>query len=120
MEFSQLVTADAHEAGAEMEILHPATGEKTGAFLLIRGIDSRTFRAASSVFNKKRLEKDADIDALSLDLTVAVTVGWRGIKQDGADILFTKDALRSLLENSPAIRQQVDSWFTSRRNFMKG
>lgn len=116
MQFDNLLTTDIHEAGAEMEIRNPATGEPTGAFLLLKGIDSRTFRAASSEFNRRRLEKDHDIQALALDMSVAITSGWRGI--EGRE--FSKDAVRELYEKSPAIRMQVDEWFQDRRNFTKG
>lgn len=120
MEFAKLLTADDHEAGAEMEILHPVTGAKTGAFLLVRGVDSRTFRTASSEFNRKRAAKDSDDDALSLDLTVSIVCGWRGIKQDGEDKPFSKESVRAMMEGSPKIRAQVEAWFLDRKNFTKG
>jgi len=115
MNFEDLLTADAHEDGAEMEVLHPATGEKTGVFLMIRGVDSKSFRKASADFNRKKAKGD-DHDSLAMDLTVAITAGWRGIK----NMEFSPDAARKLYTDSPAIRNQVDSFFTVRRNFMKG
>lgn len=117
VEFDSLLTADKHEAGAEMEIIHPATGEKTGVFLLIKGVDSKTFRKASAEFNKARLTaKPEQLDDLALEMTVAITEGWRGLK----DKEFSKDAVRKLYTDSPAIRSQVDNWFQQRRNFTKG
>jgi len=116
MKFNDMLTADAHEAGAEMEVMHPATGEATGVFLLIRGVDSKTFRDASIEFNRKRMDKANDDKDIALDLTVAITAGWRGID----DIEFSADAVRKLYTDSPAIRAQVDAFFTVRRNFMKG
>lgn len=120
MEFENLLTEDVHEAGAEMEIKDPATGEKTGAFLLIKGVDSKTFRAALTDYNRKRLDPKADQEAMSIDLLVAATDGWRGIKEGGADKAFSKDAVRTLYAKSPAIRQQADGWIADRRNFTKG
>lgn len=117
VEFDSLLTAEKHEAGAEMEIIHPATGEKTGVFLKIKGVDSKTFRKASAEYNKARLTaKPDELDGLSLELTVAITEGWRGFK----DKEFSKDAARKLYIDSPGIRAQVDTWFQQRRNFTKG
>lgn len=120
MEFENLLTADVHEAGSDMEILHPATGEKTGAFLHIKGVDSKSFRSAFAEFNRKSMERSADKEALGVELLVAVTDGWSGIKSGGEDKPFSKDAVRKLFVDSPAIRQQADQWCASRRNFTKG
>lgn len=116
MKFEELLTAPAHEEGAEMEVMHPATGEATGVFIRVRGVDSKTFRDASIEFNRKRMDKANDDKDIALDLTVAITAGWRGID----DIEFSADAVRKLYTDSPAIRAQVDAFFTVRRNFMKG
>jgi hypothetical protein len=116
MKFEELLTAPAHEEGAEMEIMHPVSGQPTGAFLLIRGVDSKTFRDASLEFNRKRMEKGNENKDIALDLSVAITAGWRGID----DVEFSADAVRKLYQDSPAIRAQVDAFFTVRRNFMKG
>lgn len=116
MKFEELLTAPAHEQGAEMEIMHPVTGQGTGVFLLIRGVDSKTFRDASIEFNRKRMDKANEDKDIALDLTVAITAGWRGID----DVEFSADAVRKMYTDSPAIRAQVDAFFTVRRNFMKG
>ena len=115
MKFEELLTADDHEAGAEMNVLHPVTGVPTDVYIMVKGIDSKTFRDASIQFNRKRIEGKADDDH-ALDLTVAITCGWRGI--DGVD--FSPEKARELYRDSPAIRAQVDEFFTKRRNFTKG
>lgn len=120
MQFDDLLTADVHEAGSQMEIRHPATGDKTGAFLLLKGVDSKTFRRALAEFNRKRMEKGADGEALGIDLLVAVTDSWSGMKEGEQDKPFSKDAVRKLYVDSPAIRQQADAWIADRRNFTKG
>lgn len=120
MNFNDLLTTDKHEAGGEMEILHPATGEKTGIFLTIRGIDSRSFRADSAEYNRKKLAKDADAEALYVDLMVKATTGWRGMKDDGEDMPFSKEAVRKMYTESPAIFLQADRFCADRRNFTKG
>jgi len=115
MKLDELMTAGAHEEGAEMRVMHPATGEPTDVYIRIKGVDSKTFRNASLEFNRKRLEKGSDADELSLDLTVAITAGWRGLDEE-----FSQALARKLYTDSPAIRAQVDEFFTKRRNFMKG
>lgn len=115
MKFDELLTADTHEAGAEMEVLHPVTDEKTGVFIRVRGIDSKSYRAAAIEYNRKaaKAKTDDEREAAALDLDVAITAGWRGID----DMEFSADAARKLYSESPAIRAQVASFFVKRQNF---
>lgn len=116
MKLESLFTADAHEAGSEMQVKNPATGEPMDVWLLIRGLDSKTFRAASLDYNRKMMAaKSEEREDLALDLLVSITVGWRGIDEE-----FSQDKIKELYQKSPAIRDQVDEFFTDRRNFIQG
>ena len=44
MKLDDLMTAGAHEEGAEMRVMHPATNEPTDVYIRIKGVDSKTFR----------------------------------------------------------------------------
>ena len=116
MKFNDMLTADAHEAGAEMEVMHPATGEATGVFIRVRGIDSKSYRAAATEYNRKsaKAKSDEEKEQAALDLDVAITAGWRGID----DMEFSAEAARRLYTDSPSIRAQVASFFVNRRNFI--
>lgn len=115
MKFGELLTTEIHDAGADMEVTHPATGEPTGVFIRVRGIDSRTYRAAAAEYQRKlaKAKTDDEKESAALDLDVAITAGWRGID----DMEFSADAARKLYSESPSIRAQVASFFVNRRNF---
>ena len=123
MDINALYTAPAHEDGAEVRILHPVTGKKTDFYILVKGVDSKTFR------EKQRSQQRAIIDAMKgkeelktdeYALIVECSAGWRGLEDSGKEVPFTKEAARAMYENSPNIAEQVDSFIVNRANFIKG
>lgn len=54
---------------------------------------------------------------LAADLLAAVTVGWRGIVIDGAEVPFSERAARDLYLRFPMIRDQVDLFAGTRTNY---
>lgn len=44
IDLASLDTQAACEQGAELELLHPATGQPLGVYLTLAGVDSRTHR----------------------------------------------------------------------------
>lgn len=122
MELASLCTADAHEQGATIEVAHPVTGDKTDVRIVIRGVDSPSFRKITREHRKKMSEKGAEdrLEEMSCDMLAALTIGWQGITQNGEPVPFSVDAVRALYINSPAIRAQVDAFVIDRRNFTTG
>ncbi|MFW0776360.1 MAG: hypothetical protein ACN2B6_01390 [Rickettsiales bacterium] len=128
MEFNDLLTQDLHEEGAEVEIISPATGEKTGFFIKVMGMDSLEFQKAQkklrnqaikALQEKTSITEEDEIES-EINQLVAITVGWKGIEVDGKDKPFTKEACKQLYTKSPGIRQQVDRFVGDRLNFTKG
>jgi hypothetical protein len=123
MEIEALYTAPAHEAGAEVQICNPVTGKKTDFYISVKGVDSKTFR------EQQRAQQRAIVNALKgkeelktdeYAVIVECTTGWRGLKDGGKEVPFSKEAARAMYENSPNIAEQVDNFIVNRANFTKG
>lgn len=128
MEIDSLFTAQDHENGAELNVVHPATSEPTSIYLRLAGVDSRIFRTAVRERQRLRSEtlskgasEDADLEEVrDVDILVSATLGWRGIMNDGEEMPFSSDAVRTLYLKSPGVRNQVERFIYNRRNFIKG
>lgn len=127
MDIGRLATAEAHGEGAECNILDPLTGEPTDVFITIKGADSKDWRAqkkkqTNAVMNARAGGKsqDIDFDAMDVEALVAVTIGWRGIVDNGEDYPFSKKNAKRLYENSPAVVNQLLSFLSNGANFTKG
>ena len=85
---------------ADYELLHPITRAPTGAFITLAGPEHpqrkkiamdlmRRLRAAA--MRAKQPVADPEEDAReSVQLLVKVTMGWRGIRKNGAEVPFTE------------------------------
>lgn len=126
MEIGEICTREAHEAGAELNILHPSTGEETDLFIIVLGPDSREWRRAIKTDLTKLLAKKAqgiteeDLVDSDIDKLVSITSGWRGLTDKGAEVKFTKEKCKQLYSDSPRIMDQVDKFIGDSRNFTKG
>jgi hypothetical protein len=127
MNFDDLLTQDAHEAGAEINILNPNTGEPTDVFIKVLGIDSIAWRSAMKTAIRKMISAKKSDDLTESDLIdedveklVAITVGWRGLTKNGEPLEFSKKACRELYKKSPRIMDQIDRFIGDHRNFTKG
>jgi hypothetical protein len=128
MEFNDLLTSEAHEEGAEINIVNPVTGKPTDAYIKVMGIDSVAFQSSqrkkrnkmiAMLSEKKALDETYEIDS-DISALASITIGWRGIEQNGEAMKFTPKACEELYRKSPGLRQQVDAFVGDRRNFTKG
>lgn len=121
MDFDQLLTQDAHQEGAEVQIVNPNTGEKTDVYIKVLGPDSKEFRASVKAALRKMIENDPSDDfETDIEQIAAVTVGWRGLMKDGKEMDFTKKACKELYRKSPRIFDQVNRFIGDYKNFTKG
>ena len=128
MEFNDLLTKEAHEEGAEVQINDPITGEPTDLYIKVLGVDSMAFQKSQRLLKNKAVEaysKDQKIDEgqeieSEIDELVALTIGWRGLESKGKEKKFTPEACKTLYTNGPGVRNQVDRFISNRANFTKG
>lgn len=123
MEISSLLTQDAHEAGAELNVLK-ADGDATDVFITLLGVDSRQWRRAFSAVSKewagkKDISEDDHLLAEAKTLA-AVTTGWRGLVENGKEYKFSQEACTKLYLKSPGVARQVEAFIRDHRNFTKG
>jgi hypothetical protein len=61
-----------------------------------------------------------EIERDTLNLLVSCTLGWKNVLDtDGNDIPFNAENVRKLYTSYPIVREQVDSFVSSRVNFLK-
>lgn len=121
MNFDDLLTQEAHEEGAEINILNPNTGEKTDVFIKVLGPDSKAWRASMKGAWRKIVASSKDEDLIEDDIErlASVTIGWRGLTKDGKELEFSKKACKDLYRKSPRVFDQVDRFIGDYKNFTK-
>jgi hypothetical protein len=110
------------EAGYEFELKLPGTGEGTGAFITVRGDQSKTVKAFGrkkySEFKlreqqAKRRGKEADdmtleeAEELSIESAVVRIITWKNISENGKEVPFTKENAECILKEYPFIKDQI-------------
>lgn len=127
MELNSLRTVESHEAGAECNITSPVDGKPTDVFIKIKGADSKEWRNAKKSQTSQIIaarasggDIDLDYDKMDIDALVAVTMGWRGIVQDGEEYACNKENARKLYADSPSVVSQLIDFLTRRANFTNG
>jgi hypothetical protein len=113
-------------------VLHPVTGEPTGAVIHIAGPEHPSRRKYRFELQRKwraRLASktpgtEPDMDDMTTENIEAIAtavVGWEGIGEDGVPIPFTTEAARKLLLRPELawLAEQVASVLNDTRNFIK-
>lgn len=110
------------EAGYEFEVTLPGSGEGTGAFVTVRGSESKTVKAYQrkkfaeyQMKQKAARKRGRDEDDLSLEeaeeLAVEAAVGriiqWKGFEESGKEVLFSQENATRILTEHSWIREQV-------------
>jgi len=121
MKIKSLYTADRHEEGSELTI-KDELGKETPLVLVVKGLDSPTYRAAFKK-NRQRFyedtqahpDKDIDSEDYALDTLCEVVCDWKG-----TDEPFDPELLRELLIKAPYVKNQIDAHVSNRKAFTKG
>lgn len=119
------------DEGFELQLVDLKTGAPSQVFITVRGADSEAFQAANNEQARRRmraLQKSRkatvmpeQMDADVIELLVAATVGWRGVKaKGGAEVPYSPAAAAELYKAFPTIREQVDQAIGDRSNFLTG
>lgn len=120
--------AEQAEAGYTFEVLHPVTEEGTGAFITVRGDQSKIVQAFGrkrfAVLQKKQQKqgKNADfsldeLEEMAVEAAVVRIKNWKGFEDKGSDIPFTKENAISILTEHPWIRTAVTEAAENLENF---
>lgn len=134
-DLAALDTAERAEAGVEMAVCHPVSGEplsaRDGAPVAIRlaGLDSCRFERASAALAGRRLaaeqrgpDPEAGVDGLTRGerarFLAMVTVDWRGVALDGVVLSCTTDNAEKLYLRLPWLLDQIDRFVADRANFL--
>lgn len=111
----------AADVGFEFELKMP-TGDSTGAFITVRGEESKTVKAFGrskyKEFQQKQQQarrrgKDADdltleeAEDMAIDTAVVRVMDWRGITDGGVAVPFSKEAAARIFKEHSWIREQV-------------
>ena len=127
-DLASLDTVSRGDSGAELELLHPATGEGLGVYLTIAGVDSKAWRRASAAVGaqragKRRLTAD-DIVASGIEILARCTMAWRSgdkatVVVDGQELACSLENARTLFTRFPWAREQADVWASDRANYLR-
>lgn len=138
IDLASLDTVAACDAGTEIELLHPTTGDPLGIFISVLGRDSQVFKEYTRQSINTRLRKEAinrkrgrdpevaTVEAAeedSLGALIACTRGWRTgdektIQFKGEQLAFTPANASLIYRSLPWIKHQVDEGIGDLANFM--
>lgn len=114
--------AEIAEEGYTLELVIPDTVEKTGAWVKVRGSDSKVvknfYRKLYQENNlkqqkAKRQGKEApeptleEMDELSVESAVIRIINWGGIGENGVEVPFTKENAERILKEHDWIRAAI-------------
>lgn len=124
MKASDFYTVPKSEAGVKLELQLP-DGKDSGAWLLIKGPDSKAFVKAAGEFNRALAkfktglnggpptdEQESEAETLTVNYASQLVIGWNFEDE------FTLDAVKEFLRNSPAIAQKIPELAVNRNRFL--
>lgn len=123
------ITANAadQDRGLWFDLLHPATGAKTGIRFKLAGPDSATQTKARLQMVDDLAEMADDDGRISaesrekarLNSLARCVLAWE-ISEDGQTLHFSQANLLRVLRSAAWVREQVDSFAGNRAAFMEG
>lgn len=124
--------AEAAEQGYEFELRLPGTNEATGAFITVRGDQSKTVKAyARKKYNEFKMKEQAarrrgkevedmtleEAEELAIESAIVRIIGWKGIMENGKELPFSKEVAERVLKDHPWIRDAVTEESSQLLNF---
>lgn len=119
MELNSVNLAAQAAVGYDLELVHPATGEKLGGVITIRGDESREVqnynrKRFQELQKRERMNKSkstdytiSEIEDISVEAAIVRVIGWKNIKKDGLELEFNKENAEMVFRDFPWIRSQV-------------
>ena len=125
-DLASLDSAAKAEDGAELEVLHPISGEKLGIAIRLAGTDSAVHRKATTAIASRRTKGGFrrninldDLQAESIEILARCTLSWSGVVLDGKDVPPRKEAAAALYTRFPWLREQVETFISDRANYLQ-
>ena len=125
-DLASLDSAAKAEDGAELEVLHPISGEKLGIAIRLAGTDSAVHRKATTAIASRRTKGGFrrninldDLQAESIEILARCTLSWSGVVLDGKDVPPSKEAAAALYTRFPWLREQVETFISDRANYLQ-
>lgn len=114
------------ERGAELEVLHPVTGEKLGIVILLAGMDSAVYRNAIAAIANRRTKEATrrnisfdDLQKENIEILSRCTLNWSGVVLDGKGLPYSREAAVSAYTRFPWLREQVETFISNRANYLR-
>ena len=123
MDFSTFDPSVQADEGADMEIIHPVTGEifmdgDKPVTICVRGFESKTIKdLARKHARKAQNGRKVDIEKNGFELLVAATIGWSGVSWEDEPLECTPKNVEMLYRERDFIGQQVLSFMSDAANF---
>jgi hypothetical protein len=113
--------------GVEVQLLHPTTREPLPAFITIRGMDSDAFQVIDMRLADARLKNLRRGQVQTAQerqhercmVLASVTIGWRGVSLDGAELDFSVANAEKVYNRFKWITEQLDEAVADRARFLK-
>ena len=111
MELNNVNLAAQAAVGYNLELVHPATGDKLGGVITVRGDESREVQS----YNRKRFQELqkrermnkgknndytlAEIEDIGIESATVRVMSWKNITKDGVDLEFNKENAEMLFRD---------------------
>jgi hypothetical protein len=128
MDLAQLDTRKGAEQGFELQLTHPQTGLPLAGRITLLGQDASAWQEKQAELiqrrvnrlqrNKKNTASVGDLENDSIELLVAVTVGWSGIAFEGQPFAWSPENAKKLYTDFAWIREQAYEAVNDRGNFL--
>lgn len=115
MEIKNLETRAESNKGREMQVIG-WDGKETDFYITVAGIDSDIWQKTKREMARKSFKNEEISDAESM---AAVTIGWRGLVDNGKEVPFSYDVAVRIYREAPYLGDQVLLFMADRENFMK-
>lgn len=127
LDFGKIKTAD--KLTTWMTVKDPLTGLDTQVKLLLASNHSTYYREAVNVMKNRELAQAAvikdlreaptqeEIDEKTLELLVGCTLDWKGVKVNGVEVPFSKEAVKKLYKEHHWLSDAVDICISRKQAF---
>ena len=121
MDLNSLDLSKDAEAGYELTLVHPVSGDDLDGVIRVRGDKSKAIQAFSrkrvnELQRRERMQKgkgkDTDLsieelEQMHIESGIARVISWKNIKKDGQELPFTKENATQVFKDYDWIRAQI-------------